>query len=50
MNLISLEYKKRDGSVVTLYVLDYDLKQKPLPDTFVYQPAKYKGVEVIDMR
>lgn len=50
MNLISLEYKKRDGSVVTLYVLDYDLKQKPVPDTFVYQPAKYKGVEVIDMR
>ena len=50
MNLISLEYKKRDGSVVTLHVVDYDLKQKPMPDTFVYQPAKYKGVEVIDMR
>jgi outer membrane lipoprotein-sorting protein len=50
MNLQSLEYKKRDGIIVTLHVLDYDLKQKPLSDTFVYQPAKYKGVEVIDMR
>ena len=50
MNLISLEYKKRDGSVITLHVMDYDLKQKPMPDTFVYQPARYKGVEVIDMR
>jgi outer membrane lipoprotein-sorting protein len=50
MNLISLEYKKRDGIIVTLHVLDYDLKQKPGPDAFVYPQAKYKGVEVIDMR
>ena len=50
MNLKSLEYKKRDGIVVTLHVLDYDLKQKPSGDTFIYQPAKYKGVEIIDMR
>lgn len=50
MNLISLEYKKRDGIAVTLHVLDYDLKQKPGPDTFVYQQTKNKGIEVIDMR
>lgn len=50
MNLRSLEYKKRDGIVTTLHVLEYDLKQKPGPESFVYPQAKYKGVEVIDMR
>jgi outer membrane lipoprotein carrier protein len=50
MNLRSLEYKKRDGVIITLHVLDYDLKQKTGPDSFVYQAGKYKGVEVIDMR
>lgn len=50
MNLRSLEYKQRDGIVKTLHVLDYNLKQKPGPDSFVYPMAKYKGVEVIDMR
>jgi outer membrane lipoprotein carrier protein len=50
MNLRSLEYKKRDGTVTTLYVLEYDLKQKPGQESFVYPQAKYKGVEVIDMR
>lgn len=50
MNLKSLEYKKKDGIMVTLYVLDYDLKQKISGDTFTYQSAKYKGVEVIDLR
>ena len=50
MNLKSLEYKKKDGIMVTLYVLDYDLKQKISGDTFTYQSVKYKGVEVIDLR
>lgn len=50
MNLRSLEYKQRDGIVKTLYVVDYNLKQKPGPDSFVYPRAKYKGIEVIDMR
>jgi outer membrane lipoprotein carrier protein len=50
MNLRSLEYKQRDGVIKTLHVTDYDLKQKPGPETFVYPQAKYKGVEVIDMR
>lgn len=50
MNLISLEYKKRDGAVITLYIKQYDLKSKPTSDTFVFQPANFKDVEVIDMR
>ena len=50
MNLQSVEYKKRDGIVSTLYVKEFNLKIKPESDTFVFQPVKYKGVEVIDMR
>ena len=50
MNLRSLEYKQRDGIVKTLHVMDYNLKQKPGPESFVYPKAKFKGVEVIDMR
>ncbi len=50
LNLISLEYKKKDGTIITLHVKEYDLKEKPESDTFVYQPDKYKDVEVIDMR
>jgi outer membrane lipoprotein-sorting protein len=50
MDLKSLEYKRRDGIVVTLYVSEYNLKLKPEPDTFIFRPEKFKGVEVIDMR
>jgi outer membrane lipoprotein carrier protein len=50
MNPISLEYKKKDGIVITLFVREYNLKVKPESDTFIFQPEKYKGVEVIDMR
>jgi outer membrane lipoprotein-sorting protein len=50
MDLKTLEYKKKDGITATLHVLDYDLKQKPSGDTFTYQSAKYKGVEIIDLR
>jgi outer membrane lipoprotein-sorting protein len=50
MDLRSLEYKKRDGIVVTLKVSEYNLKLKTEPDMFNFQPAKFKGVEVIDMR
>lgn len=50
LNLISLEYKKRDGVIITMHVTEYDLKAKPQPDTFVFQPDNFKGVEVIDMR
>ncbi|MCX6327101.1 MAG: outer membrane lipoprotein carrier protein LolA [Bacteroidia bacterium] len=50
MDIKSLEYKKRDGIVITLYVREYNLKVKPDPGLFVYQPEKFKGIEVIDMR
>ena len=50
LNLKSLEYKKRDGVVITLIVVDYNLKQKPVAETFVYPSARFKGVEIIDMR
>jgi len=35
---------------MTLNVTEYDLKVKPEPGMFVFQPEKFKGVEVIDMR
>lgn len=50
LNLKSLEYKKKDGMVITLNVTDYNLKQKPVAETFVYPSTKFKGVEVVDMR
>ena len=49
-NLQSLEYKKRDGIVITLIIQEYDLKIKPGPETFVFQRSKFKGVDIIDMR
>ncbi len=50
LNLISFEYKRRDGVINTLYVNEYDLKVKPESGTFIFQPGKFKDVEVIDMR
>ena len=50
LDLKSLEYKQKDGIVITLYIREYNLKVKPQSDTFSFQTAKYKDVEVIDMR
>jgi len=50
LNLITLEYKRKDGIINTLIVNEYDLKVKPDANTFIFQPEKYKGAEVIDMR
>jgi outer membrane lipoprotein carrier protein len=50
LNLLSIEYKRKDGQVITLQISDYNLKQMPDPDTFVFQAGKYKGVEINDMR
>jgi hypothetical protein len=50
LNLISLEYKRKDGIISTLFVLEYNLKLKPDATTFIFQPDKFKGAEVIDMR
>lgn len=50
LNLISLEYKKKDGSAITLRVKEYDLKSIPSSDTFVFHKENFSGVEVVDMR
>jgi outer membrane lipoprotein-sorting protein len=50
LNLVSLEYKRKDGIVNTLHVKEYDLKKTPASDTFTFVKDKYKGVDVIDMR
>ena len=50
LDLKSLEYKQRDGIVITIYVNEYNLNVKPDSETFNFQISKYKGVEVIDMR
>jgi outer membrane lipoprotein carrier protein len=50
MNLLSLEYKGRDGIIITIYIEDYNLKTKPDPATFIFPSAKYKDAEVVDMR
>lgn len=49
-DLRRLEYKRDDGVVLTIFVSEYDLKFRPNQDTFIFNPEKYKGVEVIDMR
>jgi outer membrane lipoprotein carrier protein len=49
-NLISLEYKRRDGIIATIQVLDYNLKQAQTSDMFIFKAEKYKGAEIIDMR
>jgi outer membrane lipoprotein-sorting protein len=50
LNLKSIEYKKRDGIVITLHVREYNLKLRPDPDTFIFLTGSFKGVEVNDMR
>lgn len=49
-DLKSVEYKYKNGVIVTLSVKEYDLKQKPDDSMFVYPSDQYKGVEVVDMR
>lgn len=50
LSLQSLEYKRSDGLVITLQILEYDLTQKPAADTFIFQTEKYKEAEINDMR
>jgi outer membrane lipoprotein-sorting protein len=50
LDLKSIEYKYKNGVTVNLTVKEYDLKQNPDNSAFVFQPEKYKGVEIIDMR
>lgn len=50
LDLISLEYKRRDGIIITLRVNEYNLNVKPDAGTFIFNPEKFRDAEVIDMR
>jgi outer membrane lipoprotein-sorting protein len=50
MNLRSIEYKRKDGITIYILIKEYSLKRVPDPETFVFSPEKYKGIDVIDMR
>jgi outer membrane lipoprotein-sorting protein len=50
LDLKSIEYKYKNGVTVKLTIKEYDLKQNPDNSVFIFQPEKYKGVEINDMR
>jgi outer membrane lipoprotein carrier protein len=50
LDLKSIEYKYKNGITAIITVKEYDLKQIPDNSTFIFEPEKYKGVEIIDMR
>jgi len=49
-DLNGAEYKTKDGVTMTLIADKYDLTFKPSSDFFTFNPADYKGIDVIDMR
>ena len=49
-DLRTAEYRTKDGMAITLTADIYDLTYRPAPGYFAFNPAEYKGVEVIDMR
>jgi outer membrane lipoprotein carrier protein len=50
LDLISAEYKYKNGVTALLTVSEYNLQQNPDNSAFSFNPDKYKGVEIIDMR
>jgi outer membrane lipoprotein carrier protein len=50
LSLRSLEYKRKDGLVISLEISGYNLQTIPDPSAFNFQKEKYKGIEIIDMR
>lgn len=48
--LRTAEYRTRDGITITLNVTEYNLRFKPDNRYFDFNPANYKGIEIIDMR
>lgn len=50
LNIRAIENKNKNGLTITLLVTEYDLKQKPDQSLFTFQPGKYKGIEIVDMR
>ena len=49
-DLRQAEYRTKDGMTVTLTSVRYELTFRPGAGYFTFNPASYKGVEVIDMR
>jgi outer membrane lipoprotein carrier protein len=49
-DLKSAEYRTKDGITVTLTTDSYDLNFKPGKEYFIFDPANFKDVEIIDMR
>ena len=50
MSLDKIEYKQKDGLILTLFIKDYYLRTKPEPSFFTFSPEKFKDVEINDMR
>jgi outer membrane lipoprotein carrier protein len=50
LDLIGAEYKYKNGVTALLTVSEYNLQQNPDNSAFSFNPDKYKGVEIIDMR
>lgn len=50
LSLKMADYKTKNGVTMTMMVKGYNLKYKPEANFFVFDPSKYKGIEVIDMR
>jgi len=49
-DLRTAEYRTKDGMTVTLTADKYDLTFRPPSGYFTFNPADYRGVDVIDMR
>jgi outer membrane lipoprotein-sorting protein len=50
LELSTFEYKRKDGITLTLFVKEYSDTRTPEQGFFDFPIAKFKGVEVIDMR
>lgn len=49
-DLKSIEYKTKNGLILTVNVIEYSLKQNPEGSSFVFNPENYSDVEIVDMR
>lgn len=49
-DLLSAEYRRKDGITMTIKVEDYDLKKKFKDMHFNFDSKKYSDVDIIDMR
>lgn len=50
MDLKNVEYKTKEGLIITLNVTEYNLKSKYDQSFFIFDKSNYIGVEIIDLR